>query len=304
MSTPSPRVSVIVATHRQSPYLTEALASVAAQTLDDVEVVIVDDGSPDPEAVEEAAAAVLPGAHVIHQPASGVSVARNRGAFVATGEFLAFLDDDDRWRADRLESHLAAHMREPDAIASYSRMNVIDRHGAVVLTSPPITDGSSAAIAVGETRVMMPNLLVRHSAFAACGGFHSALTHAEDADLVLRLLHLGPVTPIDEPLVDYREHPENTVKNHRDLVRGIDAVLRLHLASQAAQRDGEWARALRGARRRNARYAWWRALRAARRSIGAGHVRPALGEVGWALRTAPTGLMDGLARRARPGARS
>lgn len=120
-----PLVSVVVATNRGGPFLAEALASVAAQTYPHVELVVVDDGSPDPavirDLVEEAGVGT-----VLRLDPSGVSTARNTGVGRTRGELLAFLDDDDRWHPDRLRLAVDALAARPDAVISYCAMRTVD----------------------------------------------------------------------------------------------------------------------------------------------------------------------------------
>ncbi|MEA2429443.1 MAG: CDP-glycerol glycerophosphotransferase, partial [Thermoleophilaceae bacterium] len=91
-----PRVSVVVPIYNVEPYLEECLASIAGQTFDDLEVIVVDDGSTDGSAaIAERFAARDPRFRIITQENGGLGNARNTGADAATGEFLAFVDSDD-----------------------------------------------------------------------------------------------------------------------------------------------------------------------------------------------------------------
>ncbi len=132
MSVP-PSVSVVLATNRGGPLLALTLASLADQTSTDWELIVIDDGSPDPDAIEEAAAAI-PSAIVVHQANAGLSVARNVGIGRSRGRYLAFLDDDDLWAPERLALGVAALERRPEAVASYCQWDSIDITGQVVGT--------------------------------------------------------------------------------------------------------------------------------------------------------------------------
>jgi glycosyltransferase involved in cell wall biosynthesis len=293
-----PLVSVVIATNRAGPYLSEALASVSVQTYPSVEVIVVDDGSPEPDLVA-AAAAEVPGSVLIRQKASGVSVARNIGTAHARGELLAFLDDDDRWHPDRLAAQTATLLGEPDAVVSYCGMRTIDDRGAVLVEADQVAITDRTDVARRTTGIILPNLLMRRDAFHAVGGFHSGIRFAEDLDLVLRLAERGPVAFEPRALVDYRAHAHNTTSRHRALTRGIDHVLRLHEWSARERGDRELVAALRDSLRKNERFAWWSAGRAARAALRDRRPARALGELGWALATAPRGLLDGAARRVR-----
>src|SRR4051812_24229138 len=90
------RISVVVPAFNVEAYLQECLASIAAQTAPDLEVIVVDDGSADgTRAVAEAFAAGDPRFRVISQPNRGLGAARNAGVAAARGTYLAFVDGDD-----------------------------------------------------------------------------------------------------------------------------------------------------------------------------------------------------------------
>jgi glycosyltransferase involved in cell wall biosynthesis len=97
----SPRFSVIIPLHNGSHFIETTLTSLQRQTMDDFETIVVDDGSSD-EGVNIAEAHPL-STVIVRQKAMGVAVARNHGAALARGEWLAFLDQDDLWHESRLE---------------------------------------------------------------------------------------------------------------------------------------------------------------------------------------------------------
>jgi glycosyltransferase involved in cell wall biosynthesis len=292
-----PLVSVVIATNRLAPYLAEAIASVAAQTWPRIELIVVDDGAPDPAPIEQAAAAV-PGAIVLHQPPSGVSAARNHGASRASGEYLAFLDDDDRWHPSRIERHVEAMRRRPAAVLSYCRLTTIDATGTKQLAPPDQIELSTPIeVARGRTAIIAPNIVVRADAFAAAGGFRPDLRRAEDLDLVLSITQQGPVVFVPHPLVDYRFTGTNVTSNHRALGLAIKGVLRRPRAEAVARGDRDLAAALRENEGRNARYIWWASLRAARAALRSRRPGAAVAEVWGALVSAPTGLASGILHR-------
>ena len=105
--------SIIIPVYNCESYLGEAIESVLAQSYRPIEVIVVDDGSTD------GSAGVARGFHLpeliyCHQPHGGASVARNRGAELAQGEYLAFLDSDDIWLPDKLSLQTAAFDRDPE----------------------------------------------------------------------------------------------------------------------------------------------------------------------------------------------
>lgn len=100
-----PQVSVIIPTYNRARYVTEAIDSVLAQTYQDYEVIVIDDGSTDN--TREVLEPYMDRIRYIRQENAGVSAARNRGIGEAQGQWLAFLDSDDIWLPEKLESHTA-----------------------------------------------------------------------------------------------------------------------------------------------------------------------------------------------------
>jgi glycosyltransferase involved in cell wall biosynthesis len=289
-----PLVSVVVATNRVSPYLAEALDSVAAQTYPAIEVIVVDDGSPDASAVADATAH-LPGARLVRQPAQGVSAARNTGAGIATGAFLVFLDDDDRWHPNRIEQQVRGLSESPAAPLGYCGMQSIDERGRVIAAADQVAVTGEHDVARRATGIILPNSMIRRDAFHAVGGFDPDLRQAEDLDLVLRLARRGPFVFSPDTLVDYRAHAHNTTRRHRELCRSIRLVLTDHQRDAARRGDRALVAAYRESLRANGRYAWWSAMRASRRNGGPNRLRELL----WAFSFAPLAPLDAALRRLR-----
>lgn len=295
-SNETPLVSVVIATNRARPYLHEAIASVAAQTWPKLELIVVDDGSDDADEVRRAAAQ-LPGARVVRSLPSGASAARNAGAALARGTYLVFLDDDDLWAPERVERHVEAMSANPAAVASYCGMRtLLAATGAVIAPADQTAIADRLDVARRTTGIILPNLFLTRAAFAAAGGFDPALRFAEDFDLLLRLSEQGAIAFVPRTLVDYRSTPTNATRRHRELVRGIDLVLRRHRHTAVSRGDRPLVSALDESRRKNARFAWWGAVRTARDALRAGQPLRAVREVAWAARVAPTGLVDGAVR--------
>ncbi|WP_278235248.1 glycosyltransferase [Isoptericola sp. AK164] len=205
-----PRVTVVMSTNRVSPYLPEALQSVKDQSFADWELIILDNGSPDPAGVRDAAAAV-PGATVVQESGHGVSIPLNHGAALARGEFVTFLDDDDVWLPDRLTRLVAALDGDPTAGAAYSSIDAIDEHGQ--RHGPHFVANGETHRELLSGRTPFPNLvgfLYRRVEFLRVGGFNPALHYAEDTDLTFRLLQYSNVVGLPEVLTLYRRHQTNT----------------------------------------------------------------------------------------------
>ncbi len=202
-----PLVSVILATNRNGPFLDATLASLEAQTYPTWELILVDDGSPDPDAVE-AAVAAIPDVVVIHQANAGVSVARNIGFSRSRGAYLAFLDDDDLWEPERLARQVAALEARPDAAAAFCQMTIIDEHGEAT-GGTSLQTGDFRAFIRNDAVAPIPTLLVARWAIDRVGMFHPMLPPGEDLDMIYRLARVGAFVLVPEALVRYRRHGDN-----------------------------------------------------------------------------------------------
>ncbi|HYK66947.1 MAG TPA: glycosyltransferase family A protein [Streptosporangiaceae bacterium] len=185
---PAPLVTVITPAYNVAPYIGAAVDSVLGQRFRDLEFIVVDDGSTD-ETVEEVRRRTDPRLHLVLVPHGGSASARNAGLDRARGQFVAFLDGDDRWHPDFLERQLAAlQSAGPDVAAVFARSRVISETGRLyafrwqragrydfddmLVDSCPPRTGSS--------------LLIRKSAFDAVGHFRDEHT-VPDLDMWLRI---------------------------------------------------------------------------------------------------------------------
>ena len=108
----APQFSVVIPTFGRPAFLAEAVASVLAQTVTDIECIVVDDASPEPASLPDD-----PRTHLIRRATNGgPPAARNTGVDAARGRYVAFLDDDDVWTPYRLELAIEAHARAPVAV--------------------------------------------------------------------------------------------------------------------------------------------------------------------------------------------
>lgn len=207
-----PLVSIVLATNRNSQFLDATLKSVCDQTWDRWELIIVDDGGPDPSMLEEIARPI-PNCVVIHRPHGGLSMARNAGVAASRGEFLVFLDDDDIWHPDRLRRQIDEFRRDPDAVACYSSGWHIDEFGAELPYGWPPTGATREQLlsgAIGIPKVV--TMMVRREPCITVGCFNTAICLAEDSEWILRLLRYGRFVCSPDALVGYRHHGNNVTK--------------------------------------------------------------------------------------------
>lgn len=204
-----PVVDIILPTNRASRFLTETLASVAAQTWTNWTLTIVDDGVPEPSVLAYAASQ-MPSTYVIKHPSSGVSAARNLGIKSTQGDFLVFLDDDDVWHPTRLEEQVSILEVDPHYLGAFCGGEYIDSDGVVFGRGWPASQVPSRRFLAGEFPLpRIVTMMVRRDACLAIQGFNENLRVGEDLDFTLRLLRLGELLAVSKPLVQYRRHENN-----------------------------------------------------------------------------------------------
>lgn len=204
-----PSVSVVIAVYNGGRYLREALESVFAQRYDDYEVVCVDDGSTDSSA--EVLRNYGHRVTVISQSNAGQGAARNAGARRASGQYLAFLDQDDRWYPQKLEREVVALEASPDAVVAYSNSDRMDDEGRLMEVGTTVAERASALASplgrlIGEGLVLPSSMLVRRTVFERIGGFDPELAGFEDFDVCARLRQQGRFLFIEESGLCYRVH--------------------------------------------------------------------------------------------------
>jgi glycosyltransferase involved in cell wall biosynthesis len=185
-----PKVSVLIPAYNAAKYIGDALASVNAQTLSDVETIVVDDGSSDDtrEVVGQ-----FPWARYVYQSNRGVAAARNRAASLASGTYLAFLDADDYWHPRKLIAQVSAFHEHPECRLAYTGATRDRAEFQALFSAAP----SKTEIFVERRDLKTiflnpylgtPTVMVRRDAFERIGGYNEALRFGEDVDFHLRML--------------------------------------------------------------------------------------------------------------------
>ena len=237
-------VTAVVPTHNRPGLLAATLRTVLSQGGVRLSVVVVDDGSDDPGAVRN----VIKRAGddrvdlVRYRLPGGVSAARNAGAQAASGQWLAFCDDDDLWAPYKLAAQLeAAH--DADAAWVYTGDVTVDERLHVVAGAPPPPPGDVMttlerwnAVPAGSS-----NVAVRADTFSSLGGFDPWLQSAGDWDLWLRLARTTTPAWVRHPLVAYREHPGAMRANRERLFDDVAAIQLQHGNPVDWPRHQRWA---------------------------------------------------------------
>ncbi|HSS20818.1 MAG TPA: glycosyltransferase family A protein [Pyrinomonadaceae bacterium] len=190
-----PFVSVIIPAYKVAPFIHATLGSVLAQTFDNFEIIVINDGSPDTEALERE---IAPYTHLItyiRQPNQGAGAARNSGIQVARGEFIAFLDGDDLWLPHFLEQQLALLIAKGGFDLVYA--DAVNLRGTQLskVTNMDVNPSTGAVTAesliAGTCNVITSSVVVRRQLLLDVGLFDERFPNSQDFDLWLRLAKHG-----------------------------------------------------------------------------------------------------------------
>lgn len=247
-------VSVVMPVRNGADHVLLACRTALGQTEQDLELIVVDDGSTD--GTSDIVASVQdPRVRFFETEPSGVSAARNLAIEAAVGEWVAFLDADDLWEPSKLERQLAvsadADLVFTDAwIQQVGESRPLGRFHAV---SPAVFDETDPLPSMLRRDNFVPtsSVLVRRSALRDVGGFDESLAVAEDLDLWLRLAAAGArFRAVRDPLVTYVVSPTSASASTARTLAGEAVVMDRLVTSlpasdrRAAQRRARRARAL------------------------------------------------------------
>ncbi len=228
------KVSVVIPCYNQANYLADSLRSVFAQTFQDFEVIVVDDGSTDDTA---AAARLFPEVRYFKQAKQGLSAARNTGLRESTGEYLCFLDADDRLLPQALQAGVDCFLQHLDSAFVYGDFRYIDQGGAI--QSEPkgfrVERDHFKALLEGNFIAMHATVMYRRDVLESAGGFDTGLGRCEDYDLYLRIAKNFPVREHREVVAEYRQHDENMSRDHLAMVK--TALFVLHRQKRGLPRE-------------------------------------------------------------------
>jgi len=223
----TPRLSVIVPVYEMGRYLPEAIASIEAQGVDDVEIIVVDDGSTDetPQVVATLGDRVV----AIRQDNAGPAAARNRGLAVARGDLIAFLDADDLWPEGKLELQVGRLDGDPELDAVLGRIQFVALEDGVV---PEVEFEDPDAQTA--THVHLGSGVYRRRAFDRIGGFDESLRFSEDVDWFMRAREAGlKIAIVADVTLVYRLHGSNMTRELRPADLRLVSVLKSHSTAAA-----------------------------------------------------------------------
>jgi glycosyltransferase involved in cell wall biosynthesis len=223
-----PKVSVIIPTYNRARLLSEAVASVLAQSFQDLEIIIVDDASND--ATQEAIAKFCDVRirYFRHAQNRGEAACRNAGVAHAAGDYIAFLDDDDTWLPQKLALQVALLDRSPARVGGvytgYYRVDIAT--GATVATVPAERRGAIYADLREQNWVGSPSgVVLRRQCFDRVGRFDEDIKFGVDYDMWIRISRCYDFETVNEPLVRYAVHPDRLSANSGAILYGKERQL-------------------------------------------------------------------------------
>ena len=203
-----PALTVIIPVFNGERYIAAAIESVLGQSCGSFEIIVVDDGSTDgTPSVKEAFGQKV---RYEHQRNAGPSTARNRGIALATGEFVAFLDADDLWHANKTAVQLACFTQRPDLVGCAAHVqNFLSADHA-----PEPTVSRDDPMLMQKVVTLGSTLIARRSLFEAIGMLNPEYRHRDLQDLIVRADDRGLVTAIlPDVLAQRRIHSTNLSHN-------------------------------------------------------------------------------------------
>jgi glycosyltransferase involved in cell wall biosynthesis len=194
-------ITAIITTFRRPEWLVEAIESVLRQSRPVDEILVVDAGTA--EETKTAVATFGPSVRYLQMADRGLSASRNFGVQHATGDWVAFLDDDDQWLPEKIKLQEKALKSSPNAVLAYTSQQMFGQDGdtgiSTALTPERLWPGLRTKNSIPPSAVM-----VQKAALLAAGSFNESLRNCEDWDLWVRLAQNGRFVAVLEPVTRYR----------------------------------------------------------------------------------------------------
>ena len=222
----TPRVLIIIPAYNALRFLPQTVASALAQTWDDFELLIVDDGSSDgtEDWVSQQRDSRI---RMVQKTNGGLAAARNTGIATARGEYVAFLDADDLWEPNKLEQQVACLDAHPEVGLVHTAIRYIDEDNHEINRVLGIHgDGDVWREVVVHNPVRCGSTpLVRRECFEVVGIFDPTLTFSEDWDMWIRIASSYHFATINEPLTLYRQHNTNMTKGYQVIMPNLEKII-------------------------------------------------------------------------------
>jgi len=228
------KVSVVIPTYNYGHYLGDAIVSVLRQSYEDLELIIVDDGSTD-DTRSLIRRYSDPRITWYFQPHKGISAARNFGIHQSRGEYIAFLDADDYWAPTKIDEQVNSIRSQNEVGLIYSGFFLIDQGGQIIAKRSPVKvfDPPLKTLLLGNIiSGSSSTAFVPRYVFDIAGEFDEQIKGGEDWDMWIRISEKFKILAIDEPLAFIRLHSQNTTSNIDAMDVHQQAVIRKFFQNQ------------------------------------------------------------------------
>lgn len=221
---PKPLISIVIPLYNAEKWINEAIKSVLAQTYENWELIVIDDGSTDSsvEQVLESYDQETRRLKIISTKNLGQAKARNRGIDESSGDLIAFLDSDDIWHPQKLQIQMETLAQTNYCVGAgcdYEIFSDFDRKSKGIVQARWSVPMVRKWIAFEGFGALLPStILLRKDTVNKLKGFNENLELSTDLDFAYRLIHLGDVASVDRPLVFYR-HRAGQMHRDYDLLR-------------------------------------------------------------------------------------
>tara|TARA_R110002073_G_scaffold205294_2_gene364981 strand:- start:1109 stop:1999 length:891 start_codon:yes stop_codon:yes gene_type:complete len=226
----NPLVSVIVPTYKRAHFLKETLNSVVNQTYSNIEIIVIDDGTPNNEN-EKLCSKYNNLTYIKINNSGGPACPRNVGISNSNGKYIAFVDDDDLWLPEKLQIQVKILDENTDFGLVHSHCSTIDAEGKQlkeIIGKPGhanVKHGDVLTKMIGNWTIMSSTPLIRKEIVKDVGYFNEAMPHAgEDVEYWSRCAFHTKFYYINEPLVKYRKH-KNNVSNNQEIYTSLPVYL-------------------------------------------------------------------------------
>lgn len=248
----NPLVSVVIPTYNRGYCIEGCIRGALAQSYAEIEIIVVDDASRDDTRERVSRIADPRVSLVIHEHNCGGAAARNTGIRQARGDYIAFLDSDDRWTPDKLEKQMRGLLAKGEAYGlSYTWLLCVDAQGGELMRASPDHEGDCRQqILVSNFIGSFSNVIIRRELLALVGCLDETMKSCQDWDLFIRLLRLTRAHCQREYLVHYLQSSGDGVRislNPRAVVQGhrrIRSKFAAEYRSLPCERQSEALRAL------------------------------------------------------------
>lgn len=216
------KVSVLMPVYNSEKYLNESIKSILNQTLRNIEIIIIDDGSTDMSGeIIKKYADLDPRVKHIRQSNLGISKTRNKLVDLAVADYIAWMDSDDIALPNRIEKQLNYLVQNKNCVSVGSVVTMIDNENNKIFNFPvPYThdDIDQHHLRGNGGAMQFPSTLMRKDAVIKAGGFNEKLIGAEDLCLLIRLAEIGQLANLPESLYYYRQHNDSISHEKSEII--------------------------------------------------------------------------------------